>query len=239
MNKNTIKGLLIAPLVFGILSVHVEAQAASPQAEYETKMDLSLEKRTGVVDPLDPEDPTKPLEPTKPGTSGALSIDHISDVMFGTHKRSKKNTIYYAELSQMVQKRDGKKIEVPNYVQVTDDRGNNKGWQLNVRMASQLKNGNHILEGAQLKLKNMKLISPSHGIRPIANKLIELNPVSLDSSSVVTAGENQGTGTWVAAFGGSKKDGKTSIQLTVPGKTKKYDGNYTTTLIWELVDSPS
>ncbi|MBC1501329.1 WxL domain-containing protein [Listeria weihenstephanensis] len=233
-----LKWVLVVPLVLASFGMYSGETLA---AAYKSKADMILEGKVEIVPPVNPVDPTKPVKPVKPGkpgTPGPLSIDYASSIQFGKHKIADKDVTFYANLEQVIQLEDGKQLEVPNYVQVTDDRGNNGGWQLNVKQASQLKNGNHVLEGAQLTLLNTKLASPSHGNEPIVNNNIELNPVSGESSQVMFAKADQGTGTWVSMFGGDVNEGKSSIKLTVPGETKKYEGNYSTTLIWELLDSP-
>ncbi|MBJ8206316.1 WxL domain-containing protein, partial [Bacillus cereus] len=45
-------------------------------------------------------------------------------------------------------------------------------------------------------------------------------------------------GTWVNTFGNSVEDAEKSGELSVPGKTKKEQAEYTTSLTWELKDAP-
>lgn len=229
--------MLVVPFVLASLAVGSDATFAV----YESNVDMILEGQVEVVDPVNPVDPGKPVRPvnpSKPGTPGPLSIDYVSNIYFGKHRIGKETSTFYANLERVVQADDGAEIDVPNYVQVTDNRGNNKGWQLNVKQAGQLKNGNHVLEGAQLTLLNTKLVSPSRGMEPASSQNIRLNPVSGEASEVMYAAENQGTGTWIGRFGKDADEGRSSIRLTVPGDTKKYEGHYSTTLIWELLDSP-
>lgn len=229
--------MLVVPFVLVSLGVGSDATFAV----YTSNVDLILEGKAEVVDPvnpLEPEKPVKPVNPNTPGTPGQLGIDYVSNIYFGKHRIGKETSTFYANLERVISADNGAEIAVPNYVQVTDNRGNNKGWQLNVRQADQLKNGNHVLEGAQLTLLNTKLVSPSRGKEPASRKNIRLNPVSGEASEVMYATENQGTGTWIGRFGEDTDEGRSSIQLTVPGDTKKYEGHYSTTLIWELLDSP-
>lgn len=128
-------------------------------------------------------------------------------------------------------------MKVPNYVQVTDNRGTNAGWKLSVTQNDQFKTAEgRDLTGAALTLKNGTLHSASGSEAPKAAQDIKLTPGQ--ASDVVTAQEEQGMGTWVNTFGKSVEDAEKSVELSVPGKTKKEQAEYTTSLTWELKDAP-
>ncbi len=55
---------------------------------------------------------------------------------------------------------------------------------------------------------------------PTAEQSITLNP-SGAASDLIDAKENQGMGTWVNTFGKDATEAKQSVELSVPGKTKK------------------
>ncbi|WP_163654788.1 WxL domain-containing protein [Listeria sp. PSOL-1] len=159
---------------------------------------------------------------------GTLTIDHVSDFKFGEQKTSGSNKVYYAAL-------DGDKA---NFVQVTDKRGTNAGWHLTVTEDEQFKNeSNDSLTGAVLKLDNGTMTSADDGIAPTANQEISLTPGT--ASDVINAQVDQGTGIWVDSFGSDAEAGQKSVSVTVPGKTKKVQGEYTTSLTWNLADTPA
>ncbi|MDR2995483.1 MAG: WxL domain-containing protein, partial [Bacillus cereus] len=64
-----------------------------------------------------------------------------------------------------------------------------------------------------------------------------LNP-SGAASDLIDSKVDQGMGTWVNSFGKDAAEAKQSVELSVPGKTKKEQAQYTTSLTWELTDAP-
>lgn len=192
------------------------------------------------IDPMDP-DPENPITPTDPEdhenpTSGPLSIDYVSNLRFGEQKTTGTDMTYYAQLDNIIAS-DGTEISRPNFVQVTDKRGSNAGWHLTVTQDGQFKSGEDELAGAVLKLDHASLSTPNDGIEPTANQGISLTPGV--SSDVLDAKEDQGTGTWLNRFGADEEEGKSSVSLSVPGKTKKVQGEYKTSLTWTLTDTPA
>ncbi len=236
----------------GAVSLSVLAGGTSALAAdggtMESKAFIQFEKNTDIVKPINPLDPTIEVEtkdPKKPGTAGPLSIDYVSNFQFEKHKASGNNEVYYASLDSVTAKGASDKTEVPNYVQVTDNRGTNAGWKLSVTQNDQFKatvkdeSGKDTtaeLTGAALTLKNGTLNSASGSTAPTSAQNIALTPGA--ASDVVTASEEQGMGTWVNTFGKSVEDAKKSVELSVPGKTKKEQAEYTTSLTWELKDAP-
>ncbi|MGH1298666.1 WxL domain-containing protein [Bacillus pretiosus] len=210
-----------------------------------SKAFIKFEKNTETVDPENPIKPGEVVEPVidpenpddthEKGTDGPLSIDYVSNFNFETQKASGNNEIYYAKLDT-VKGKDGNE-EVPNFLQVTDNRGTNAGWKLSVTQNDQFKTAdNKELTGAALTLKNGTPNSASGSDAPTAAQDIALVPGQ--ASDVLTAQEEQGMGTWTNAFGKSVEEGKKSVELSVPGKTKKEQAQYTTSLTWELKDAP-
>lgn len=194
---------------------------------------------TDPIDPTNP-DPDKPVTPTDPGHenpgAGPLSIDYVSNINFGEQKTTGTDATYYANLDK-INESDGTASEVPNFVQVTDKRGSNAGWHLSVTEDTQFKNGNDTLDGALITMKNGTLSTPNDGEAPAASTEIKLVPGT--ASDVVDAATDKVTGTWLDRFGNDATDGKQSISMFVPGKTKKVQGEYKTTLTWTLTDSPA
>lgn len=195
-----------------------------------------------VVHPIDPTHPdmNHPITPEDPEehdkpTSGSLSIDYISNLRFGEQKITGADTTYHAQLDQFTDSK-GEAIARPNFIQITDVRDNKSGWRLTVTQDKQFQNENEELTGAVLKLNNAILTTPNDGVPPIASNNIALTPGS--STDILEAKTNQGTGTWLNRFGKDEEEGKLSISLSVPGETKKVQGEYKTSLTWILTDSP-
>ncbi|HHK5557875.1 WxL domain-containing protein [Bacillus cereus] len=229
-----------------VLAAGAPTFAAEDGGTLNSKAFIKFEKNTEIVNPVSPldpsvevetKDPKDPKDPHEPGTQGPLSIDYVSNFQFEKHKASGNNEIYYASLDSITKKDTTETMKVPNYVQVTDNRGTNVGWKLSVTQNDQFKTAEgRDLTGAALTLKNGTLHSASGSEAPKAAQDITLTPGQ--ASDVVTAQEEQGMGTWVNTFGKSVEDAKKSVELSVPGKTKKEQAEYTTSLTWELKDAP-
>lgn len=200
---------------------------------------------TNPVTPVDPTDPSGP----KPGTDGPLSIDYASSLDFGVNKITNKDEVYYAR----AQKYAGTKPATSNYVQVSDNRGNNAGWTLKVKQNGQFKATstlNDTLTGSEVKLVNPTVASNSTAVFPAAAATIQLDPAGTESL-VMSANANQGAGTYVERWGTAETvkekdrnnaevdvDVNKAITLSVPGSTPKDAVKYSTKLTWNLSDVP-
>ncbi|MGN4448252.1 WxL domain-containing protein [Bacillus cereus group sp. MYBK79-1] len=233
---------LIGAVTLSTVSVGTSAFAAEKDGgKLDSKAFIKFEKNTdevNVVNPENPDEVVEPIDPNTKGTNGPLSIDYVSNFNFAMKKASGNNETYYAELDKVKKKADGSVIDVPNYVQVTDNRGTNAGWHLTVKQNGQFKTADDkALDGAALTLKNSTLKSAAGSDAPTAAQSITLNPNG-DASDLIDAKVDQGMGTWVNAFGKDAVEAKKSVELSVPGKTKKEQAEYTTSLTWELTDAP-
>lgn len=242
MNKNSkkIRLALASVMVASVMTVAIQPVSAATAGEMQSKGSITFIQNTDPTDPVDPIDPNNPVTPDdpndhEPGTNGPLSIDYVSNLQFGDQKISGKDSVYYAKLDKLTDSK-GNQVERPNWVQVSDMRGNNAGWSLNVTQEAQFKNDTAELEGAVMVLNNGTLASADGGNAPTAKQAITLTPGV--ASNVVDAKESQGTGTWVNRFGADNAEGENSISLSIPGKSKKINGKYSTTLTWTLTDSP-
>lgn len=213
-------------------------------ASINSKSTVSFEEDTSLTDPLDPtnpdeKDPITPLDPDdhEPGTNGPLSIDYVSNIRFGLKKASGKNEVYWAELDG-VKDSKGVDLEVPNFIQVTDKRGVWKGWHLTLSQEKQFYNetAKESLNGAKMTLNNGIPNSKDGGGEPSVKSSIVLVPGI--PHDVANAEETKGSGTWAVRFGQDNEEAKQSISLEVPSTTTKAQGEYSTTLIWKLTDSP-
>ncbi|MHC9531933.1 WxL domain-containing protein [Dellaglioa sp. BT-FLS60] len=237
MAKKLILSVLLgASSLLGVAQV-VHADATT--VNYTSHGYIEYYKNTDVIPPVDPTHPTDPLDPidpTEPGTAGPLSIDYASNINFDKQKISGKDEVYYAELNHMTDK-NGKEIETPDYIQVTDDRGTDSGWKLTASEATPMMSGKNELKGTVITLTHGTATGENNvSMKPTAAKTVAI-AAGGDESTVLTATENHGMGTWEDSFGTSNEDAKTSISIAVPAATKKVAGFYKTDLTWTLTDS--
>lgn len=198
---------------------------------------------TPPVDPSnpDPENPVTPIDPTNPngpnpGTAGPLSIDYASSLHFGENKISTKNEVYNAKAQAFTGGSEG-----PNYVQVTDNRGTETGWSLQVKQNGQfVSTSGYELTGAKITFKQAQINTISTSPKPSQLKdTFSLTPDGTGAAEqVVSAGNGEGAGTYVYAFGTDETKSE-SISLEVPGSTTKLAEAYKTSFTWTLTDVPA
>lgn len=249
--------LLFLGVLFGINMLESQWVKAESTQSYDTTGGIRMVPNldpTIPVDPTNPERPTHPKDPTNPngpesGTKGPLSIDFASSIDFGRNRISNKDVMYYAEPQDIVFD-DGTKKEVANYIQITDHRGNNAGWHLQVKQEQQLENTNahyKVLEGAEIRLKQTYAVSNQTGDPTLV--IPETPPIILrpgQTSDAMQAHQGSGGGTWLDVFGELRTVKveqeellkNTSITLSIPGKTPKNAVEYKSRLTWTLIDSP-
>lgn len=235
--------ILLTTVAIGKTTVFADEEPAKDGATMKSIGTISYVTDTDPVNPVNPinPDPDNPITPDDPDdhddpTSGPLSIDYVSNLRFGEQKTTGSNTTYYAQLDHATDS-NGAKVDMPNFVQVTDKRGSNTGWHLSVTQDAQFKSGEEELKGAALTLDHAVLSTPNDGVAPTASQAIKLTPGQ--ASDVLDAKADQGTGTWLNRFGTDEEEGKSSVSLFVPGSTKKIQGEYKTSLTWILTDSPA
>lgn len=250
MKKSTVLMGSLA-LISSTLLAALPVQAA----DYTSKGAITFEADATPTDPVDPLDPSTPVVPTdpvnpdgpNPGTPGPLSLDFASSFQFGVQKITTADQEYYAQPQKYT--RDGKATEGPNYIQITDKRGNAEGWSLAVKQEKQFAtvetavNGNTPagtpLDGAQLSFENAAAVSEvSADYAPtINNGGTAFSLVPGTQATLMTAGNGKGMGTWLYRLGDDQTAGK-SVKLDIPGKSVKLAKQYTTTLTWTLAATP-
>lgn len=245
LSKIAVTGMLAV----GILVSSQLNPYAAEVGSVKTKGDVTFKQDDRKVNPLDPENPDGenpivPLDPEKiEGTPGPLSIDYISHFHFGEQLISAKDETYYAKLDK-VQLADGSEVERPNFLQVTDKRGTNAGWKLQVQQGAQFSTDvagkAKELRGATIKITDpiVKTTADNKAGAPKANPSITLVPEGA-AQDVLTAQQDQGMASWIETFGGNGTEAK-SVSLSVPGTSEKVkDATYTTELTWTLSDTPA
>ena len=234
-----------------VLSLLVGGATTTIATETDYESIGAVEFRQGVspTQPVDPTNPLIPIEPVNPpqeGTYGPLSIDFAPELDFAINEISYEDEIYNAKLVNVKEEEEvdsetlSKRREVPNFIQVTDKRGTNDGWTLEVKQDGQFRNEstlNKELKGAQISLTKTIAVSTSTAKAPTVNSQIDLDPTGA-SSKIMSASVNSGAGTWLAVFGAEQVDAKDAITLSVPGVTVKDSVFYFTNLTWTLTNTP-
>ena len=221
--------LFLATAILAGITLAPAVSFAADGGEYDTNGVITFTPNNGTTDPVDPVDPTnpvKPVDPTdpsgpKPGTAGPLSIDYASSLDFGSQKITSKDEIYKAKAQKYLDKDNVEKTG-PNFVQVTDNRGTEKGWTL---------------PGAEITFKNGNVVTASDSEKPTGQATIVADP-SGDLKNVMSAKDGQGAGTYLLDWGTDAATAAESIELSVPGSTTKYAKKYSTTFTWVLSDTP-
>ncbi|GAF20054.1 extracellular protein [Bacillus sp. JCM 19046] len=242
------KTAIFALVAMASLTVSSFAHAET-SVDYRSNGSVEFVPNTDITPPVDPENPdpenpVTPIDPTdpegpNPGTQGPLSIDYASSLDFGINKISTKDETYVAKAQELS---DGR--YVPNYVQVTDNRGTNAGWILQVKQNGQLSNPDtqhQTLTGAVIEFSDSAVLGTQDDVPPPSHSSsFTLDPDGA-TSLVLQAADGEGAGTWVNRFGEVDGDGtsNSAITLSVPGKTPKDQATYSTTLTWNLSDVPA
>lgn len=276
--KNTTKITLMSALALsGLGSLAITAHAAETPATRNTDAQVKFIPSDDPVDPVDPTDPTNntpvdpvdptdPSKPVDPGTPGPLSLDYASSFDFGVQKISSSDQTYQAK-AQMIKAKDGSMKAVPNYAQVTDNRGTLKGWSLSVKQNGQFtsETSKKALTGATINIANASISTASESPASVVASNVTLDAEGA-SQVVMGAKDGEGAGTFVYLMGKAEnvkenanalKDEATNskdaagkdtsekriessdVTLKVPGGTQKMSEKYATTLTWTLTDAPA
>ncbi|WP_314066126.1 WxL domain-containing protein [uncultured Vagococcus sp.] len=243
------KQLCYSACLLSLLALPVSAIAADG-GSIKSNATVTIEKNTGEegeppVNPVDPTETVKPApgedgeeNPHEPSTKGPLSLNYVSNFQFGRQKANGNDMTYQVKPDRVVNAQ-GELIEVPNFIQITDHRGSNAGWSLMVKQNSPFKNGAHTLDGTEMVFSHPVLSSKSgsSASTPKATTQFTLTGTG-ESALVVAAKAEQGMGTWANRFGEDNQQAKSSVQLNIPGESKKVAGFYQTSLTWTLADTP-
>nr|WP_207696053.1 WxL domain-containing protein [Enterococcus sp. DIV0212c]MBO1354576.1 WxL domain-containing protein [Enterococcus sp. DIV0212c] len=182
---------------------------------------MTLMPGDGATDPTDPIVPTDPEEPGGgTGNKGPLTIDNVTPLEFGEHKLAGGESIYSTTSKK------------PN-VQVTDSRGEGKGWTLQITSSEfkDIKDSKKILKGAVLTLPIGTLQTTTGNVseKP-ESKEVKLNTDKPSTENLLVAKAKAGMGTWANEF-----DAK-AVTVKVPAGN--FAGEYVSTLTWTMLDAP-
>lgn len=197
-------------------------------------------------------------DPTAPGvevipeidgesTQGPLRIDYISPIDFGNQLISGMTKTYYPQTIKLTQKDSGEVKYVPQFLQVTDNRGENSGWNLTVSR-TEFSNEKNSLTGAQLVVNELDVttaVTPLLGdeFKPRSLNSLEIPLTKTGAVDFLTADKNQGMSTWIQSFGRihSETHATTNngISLTIPASSQKIPNTqYESVITWTLSDGP-
>lgn len=248
----------------------VDPEVPTDDAKYNVKGEIVFEKNYESVKPIDPENPKEDMTPLNPDGSeaispagGLLSVDYASSFGFGKQSIENKNMLYGAQ-PQQFKASDSLR---GNYVQVSDRRGTNAGWVLNIVQNDQFKTAkNDVLTGAKLYLGNGALNSPNmteEGFKPELAPVNFVKDLSLASekvtgglelipgqtSIIMSADKGKGTGTWTLSYGqtkdknigvmGANEPAKASVLLSIPSSSNPVSSSYESTLTYRLSMVPT
>lgn len=237
--------LFLATAILAGITLAPVTTFAADGGNYDSNGVITFAPNTDLTDPVDPVDPTNPVTPVdptdptgpKPGTAGPLSIDYASSLDFGTQKITSKDEVYQAKPQKYLDKDSNEKTG-PNFVQVTDNRGTETGWTLQMKQNSQFQTVDaEELTGAEITFKNGNVVTASASGKPTGEATIVADP-SGALKDVMAAADGQGAGTYLLDWGTDDTTAATSIELSVPGSTTKYAKKYSTTFTWVLSDTP-
>lgn len=267
LTKLTLISVVTAGAILGAASPAL-ADVTYPQT-VDTNGVVQFKDSDGKPAPVDPTDPDpNPVEPEIPaGTSGLVRLDQVPTLDFGTATiRGTKETqgAKYVRLNNI-----GGELRyfVPAYVQVTDERGTNAGWNVKVK-ASEFKayDGDTLSEdqaglvGATISFKNAHVNNHSGmtapeitQYSPVANEVIVDASATSTDKVLLDAAATKGMGIWSTSFfdapAGTAIPTSTdianvpqdaSIELAIPGTAQKSkDFRYESTLTWTISDTPA
>lgn len=222
-------------LSLGLMSTLLLSAVAVPTAEaVDSNASVEFSDPSAPADILDPDNPDNENGATddqlnEGNTSnevGALTLDFVSNLNFGTHELSANPETYYA-----------KNTTTP-FAQVTDVRGTGEGWRLVASMSS-FKQGEgetatDSLPGATITLENgSNVTTSSNGAAPPETlSSIELTPDN-GPQNITIADDDEGLGTWITRW----TDFNQSVSLDVPAAVAT-KGAHNSTITWTLYNTP-
>ncbi|MGX7418179.1 WxL domain-containing protein [Carnobacterium gallinarum] len=228
---------------------------------------VNFKDADGTAAPVDPteegKEPVKPVPPTS--TSGLLRFDQVPTLNFGTVEIKGEEVTQAAQYVRLNDEMDAFKKYTPAYLQITDERGSNAGWSVNLKASSFSAYadvaattpvaGVEDLIGAEISMKSAKVKSHSNvgdALKPtVVTSTLALNE---NAQTVLSAGVGKGMGIWSSSFYKDETGTLTAppfttdeaviptddtIELKIPGTAKKSkDYTYKSTLEWVLSDTP-
>lgn len=266
------KSLVMMSIAASLLVAQPALAAGTVASTATNEADIKLREKT----PTDEND-NKLLKPEDPGyeesifpqdetedkrkeNKGSLVIDYVSNYHFAVEKMAGNNVSYFAKPSAVYltaadQANKTNPVTVPNFIQVTDDRGTNVGWTLKVKQTKAFTvggldvpandNTGKELRGTNLTISNLNSFKRDSNGGELPSTFATDEKVTLshggDAAMFASAKVGEGTGS-MAILAGKVADetADKSIELFVPGHIKKQkDVAYKAELTWFLETEPS
>ncbi len=213
----------------------------------------------GAVDPGgDGEDGGK-TEPDGGGSTGALRIQHVTNMDFGTQKIQAVDKTYNAKVVKFIPEENEETgvtadpYFMPNFLQVADTSGTHEGWKVKVSATTfnidPADRSKDILKGAQIRLTEfVEGNATGDGVTttlPTASAPLTYIPITDTPETIYSAGVGVGTGLHTLIFGETEKiagaDASTTqpgVQLYVPSTSEAKAATYSADLTWTITAAP-
>ena len=270
MKKQTLVVTILAGILVSPVALAADGVTEPIKAETNSTVLFKADDSTdpGVVDPTDPDNPGGEVDPESDGEKGngnkSFNIAWVSNFKFNEVDENGKlvpivlnangmdlwakgtKLIYTPENGAAVTKEN-----IPNFVQVVDNRGKLTGWNLKVtntpfKGTAEGSQEEFELKGAELSLNNPHLVGPTGVEKPeiFANdKLVITDAPAKVMTADPTLDENTGTGSWSLNFGDTKSNKLvegTGVNLNIPASASiRSEVTYTSNLTWTLEDTPN
>ncbi len=157
-----------------------------------------------------------------------LEFERVEDVNFdfGQVKQSSRKQTVNA------QGKNAPKITLSDYTE-------GKSWQLLVSQPEGLKDGKgNKIKGATISLEDVRVIDTVHANVLTANR-VELSPSEKVVAQMVNTTGKQEKGITDIQIGESRDQQLSGVRLTIPRNTVVNEGNYSASIVWELVGDPT
>lgn len=168
----------------------------------------------------------------KHGPEGSLTIDYVSNFKFKDIYASNKD-ISVSAIPQEAYDSKNKRIQIPNFIQVSDTRGINGSWQVTVKQISNMITNSSKypeLKGATFSLNNIKhTTTGSFKVKTKSHIILTLG----EEQVVMHANSGEGSGTNIVYWDSE------NVQLNIPGSIAKLNKKYYSELIWSISDTPN
>lgn len=212
--SRTVLGALVC-LSLGGLAFPVVGQAETSIQTGGGHIEFTGETGDGLV--KDPENPGTTVDPgDSPKTTGPLRIEFVPTLNFHANRITKKDAVYPVNAQLF---HDGTSAR-GNFIQISDYRGEAKGWTLQLRQETQFQNtstANRQLDGAVLSFDKSWVNStqPDNLAPTVSKEVIRLDNIG-DTYNLAEATEGTGSGTWAISFGASAENPKGVTNTLTP-----------------------
>ncbi|MHC5250564.1 WxL domain-containing protein [Enterococcus sp. LJL90] len=203
-------GLILFTSLFCVPQVYASTQDINGKVTVEDP---------GTSNLVDPEAPSTVVNPGEgPSTTGALRIDYISSLNFGSQKINDTNRTYLSLAQQFHNETTARGF----YIQISDYSSESSGWNLTVTQNQQFHSDiiqdleNQELTGAVLSFdKGWANTSGASGAPTVTRDTLALNEMGI-AYTVASSKAGQGKGVWLIEFGASETNTSNQVPTLSP-----------------------